>query len=165
MESKKDFLSYISKCIKQQGSYAAAALAPLLNKLVEKVFKNTEDLEKLAASGANGGGILQFVAYLEDRPVFGNEMDNVLIYRLTNKQEDIDKFLDAVQSEANSIVPIVYFKFQGRFRRTDIWRDSREFGKTGIEKFIITNQHTGESAITIQLSRSVGDSGAIIPIE
>lgn len=57
MESKKDFLSYISKCIKQQGSYAAAALAPLLNKLVEKVFKNTEDLEKLASSGANGGGI------------------------------------------------------------------------------------------------------------
>lgn len=56
MESKKDFLSYISKCIKQQGSYAAAALAPLLNKLVEKVFKNTEDLEKLASSGANGGG-------------------------------------------------------------------------------------------------------------
>lgn len=56
MESKKDFLSYISKCIKQQGSYAAAALAPLLNKLVEKVFKNTEDLEKLALSGANGGG-------------------------------------------------------------------------------------------------------------
>lgn len=163
MESKKDFLSYISKCIKQQGSYAAAALAPLLNKLVEKVFKNTEDLEKLASSGANGGGgILQFVAYLEDRPIDGGEIPNVLIYRLTNTQEDIDQFLDAVQSEENSIVPIVYFKIMGQIRRISIWKDSRDFGKNGVEEFIETNQQTGENAITIRLSRRVGDSGAIL---
>lgn len=38
MENKQDFLDYIRKCIKHQGIYATAALAPLLNKLVEKVF-------------------------------------------------------------------------------------------------------------------------------
>lgn len=122
-------MNYISKCIKQQGIYATAALAPLLNKLVEKVFKNTEDLEKLASSGANGGVILQFVAYLEDRPIDGGEIPNALIYRLTNTQEEVNRFLDAVQGEANSI---------------------------------ITDQQTGADAITIRLSRRVGDSGAII---
>ena len=64
MESKKDFLNYISKCIKQQGSYAAAALAPLLNKLVEKVFKNTEDLEKLAQNGESGGVIFRSSSHI-----------------------------------------------------------------------------------------------------
>lgn len=105
---------------------------------------------------------MQFVAYIEDRPIDGGEIPNVLIYRLTNTQEDIDQFLDAVQSEANSIVPIVYFKINGQFRRTDIWKDSRDFGKNGVEEFIVTNQQTGENAITIRLSRRVGDSGAII---
>lgn len=105
---------------------------------------------------------MQFVAYLENRPLDWSEILNVSIYRLTNTQEEVNKFLDAVQSEANSIVPIVYFKFRGQFRRTDIWKDSRDFGKNGVEEFIITNQQTGENAITIRLSRRVGASRAII---
>lgn len=115
---------------------------------MKKYLKIPKKSKKLASSGANGG-ILQFVACLEDRPIDWSEIPNVSIYRLTNTQEEINKFLDAVQSEANSIVPIVYFKFDGRFMRTDIWKDSRDFGENGVEEFIITNQQTGENAITI----------------
>lgn len=161
MESKKDFLSYISKCIKQQGSYAAAALAPLLNKLVEKVFKNTEDLEKLAASGANGGDIPQFVAHIKyESPAMYTEDTGMTAYRLKNTQDEINTFLDEMRSRPN-IVPMVYFEAYGRTRMTDVWLDSREFGEKETEEFLITRESDGEPLVSVCLNRNPELSGIV----
>lgn len=124
METKKDFLSYISKCIKQQGSYAAAALAPLLNKLVEKVFKNTEDLEKLASSGGNcgGGKTMQFVAKLGEKKNF-DVSRGYMVWTLANTQSEIDEFLNKIKSE-QTVFPSVVVQYQGGSCMLYVWSKS-----------------------------------------
>nr|DAQ71325.1 MAG TPA: hypothetical protein [Bacteriophage sp.] len=125
MDSKKDFLSYISKCIKQQGSYAAAAVAPLLDKLVEKVFKNTEAIEKLAQSGANGGGKnMQFVAKLGE--IRNPEVSTgYMVWSLANTQGEIDEFLNKIKGE-QTVFPSVVVQYQGGSCMLYVWIKSND---------------------------------------
>lgn len=154
MENKQDYMSYISKCIKQQGSYAAAALAPLLNKLVEKVFKNTEDIEKLAASGENGGGkTMQFVAKLGE--IRNPEVSSgFMVWSLANTQSEIDEFLNKIKGERTDF-PTVVVQYEGGSCMLYVWTKSNDVLGTTDTFHCISAQ---KKLTILYLSQKEGDS-------
>ena len=81
-------------------------------------------------------------------------------YRLKNTQDEINTFLDEMRSRPN-IVPMVYYEAYGRTRMTNLWLDSRKFGKE-TEEFLINREQDGEPLVSVCLSRNPELSGIVI---